>query len=154
MTPLHTGTTFFTPTGPVFSWLRPDVSAFTCTFVLGVTVFAWCYRAVLCVLRGRGLILVSCDRVSCVSDMLPLLASCDRVVSCTVLPCGPGRTVPCSVFAWCIAVADSAWSCGLVMRSGRTVWSSVLLLLGSYRIVCARSGLTVLSRLIPDIITV
>ena len=71
-------------------------------------------------------VLVVPYRVACLLGVLPLLTPCDRVV----------------------------WSCGLVMRSGRTVWSSVLLLLGSYRIVCARSGLTVLSRLIPDIITV
>ena len=68
MTPPHTGTTFFTPTGPVFSWFSLDVSAFTCTFALRVTVFARCYRAVLRVLR-----------VSCVSGVLPLLTSCDRV---------------------------------------------------------------------------
>ena len=53
MTPPHTGTTFFTPTGPCLPWFIPDVSAFTCTFALRVTVFAWCYHAVLRVLRGR-----------------------------------------------------------------------------------------------------
>jgi len=53
VTPPHTGMTFFTPTGPCLPWFSPEFSAFTCTFVPCVTVLAGCYRAVLCVLRGR-----------------------------------------------------------------------------------------------------
>ena len=68
MTPPHTGTTFFTPTGPDLPLFSLDVSAFTCTFALRDTEFARCYRAVLRVLR-----------VSCVLCVLLLLASCDRV---------------------------------------------------------------------------
>ena len=65
--------------------------------------------------------MVWCDRVSCVSDVLPLLASCDRVF--------PGRTV----------YRVTVWSGRTVLGSGRTVtWSSALPSLGSYRVVSYR----------------
>ena len=95
MTPPHTGTTFFTPTGACLPWFSPEVSAFVC-WLCAVCCYTW----------PR---IVSRLRVTC-------------LVVCCVLP---GLTVSCSVFTRGIAVADSAWSwvwSGLVMRSGRVVW--------------------------------
>ena len=72
-------------------------------------------------------VLVVRYRVACLPGVLPLLTPRDRVI----LPC--------------------VW----VVWSGHVVtWSSVLLLLGSYRIVCARSGRTLCTRSGRDNITV
>jgi len=63
--------------------------------------------------------------------------SCLRVTCLVVWSCGHGRTVSCSVFAWCIAVADSAWSCVWVVLC--YCWVRIV----SYRVVLVLVSLVV-----------